>query len=172
MKYFIAENGNPAGPFDLNELLEHGLTVNSLLWNETMPQWTEASNIPEVMNFLNGAAQRTVPPIPPQRQWQYQQPQYAQQPYRQPMGPMPDAHMVGAILVTLFCCVPFGIVAIIKASQVSSCYSRGDYYGAVESSNDAKKWIIWGVVSNIILILLYLMLIFVFGVGSVLASSY
>lgn len=174
MKYYIAVNGQPVGPYELNDLLKYGLTMNSLLWNETMSGWTEASNVPEAMSFLRGAASQSIPPLPPQPPQPPQPRQqygYSQQPYQQPMGPMPDTHMVGAILITLFCCVPFGVVAIIKASQVSSCYSRGDYGGAVQSSNEAKKWIIWGIVSNFIIILLYLMLIFVFGVGSILVSN-
>ena len=43
--------------------------------------------------------------------------------------PMPDNHLVGAILATLFCCVPFGIVAIVQAAQVNSAYNSGNYDG-------------------------------------------
>lgn len=54
MKYFIAENGQQAGPFEPNELLAHGLTVNSLVWCEGMPTWVSASQVPELMALLNG----------------------------------------------------------------------------------------------------------------------
>lgn len=54
MKYYIAENGQPAGPFEPSELLAHGLTVNSLVWGEGMPNWTSASQIPELMAVLTG----------------------------------------------------------------------------------------------------------------------
>ena len=54
MKYYIAENGQQAGPFEPNELLLHGLTVNSLVWCEGMPTWTSASQVPELMALLNG----------------------------------------------------------------------------------------------------------------------
>lgn len=54
MKYFIAENGQQAGPFEPNELLQHGLTVNSLVWCEGMPTWVSASQVPELMALLNG----------------------------------------------------------------------------------------------------------------------
>ena len=57
MKYYIAENGQPAGPFELNELLEHGLTVNSQVWNESMTGWTAAGSVPEVMNLLRASSQ-------------------------------------------------------------------------------------------------------------------
>ena len=54
MKYYIAENGQQAGPFEPNELLLHGLTVNSLVWCEGMPNWTSASQVPELMALLSG----------------------------------------------------------------------------------------------------------------------
>ena len=54
MKYYIAENGQQAGPFEPNELLQHGLTVNSLVWCEGMPNWVSASQVPELMAVLSG----------------------------------------------------------------------------------------------------------------------
>ena len=54
MKYYIAENGQQAGPFEPSELLAHGLTVNSLVWAEGMPNWTSASQVPELMALLSG----------------------------------------------------------------------------------------------------------------------
>ena len=54
MKYYIAENGQQAGPFEPSELLAHGLTVNSLVWCEGMPTWVSASQVPELMAVLNG----------------------------------------------------------------------------------------------------------------------
>ncbi|MBR5171527.1 MAG: DUF4339 domain-containing protein [Muribaculaceae bacterium] len=54
MRYYIAENGQPAGPFEPKELLAHGLTVNSLVWGEGMPNWTSASQVPELMALLTG----------------------------------------------------------------------------------------------------------------------
>lgn len=54
MKYYIAENGQQAGPFEPNELLLHGLTVNSLVWCEGMTNWTSASQVPELMAILSG----------------------------------------------------------------------------------------------------------------------
>ena len=80
--------------------------------------------------------------------------------------------MVGAILTTLFCCLPLGIVAIIKASQVSNNYNQGNYNAAVQASNEAKKWMTWGIVGGLIVAVLYVILVVVLGVGGALASSY
>lgn len=52
----------------------------------------------------------------------------------------PPNYLVWAILATLFCCLPSGIVAIIYAAQVNSKYQGGDYAGAVDASNKAKLW--------------------------------
>jgi len=48
MKYYIAENGTQAGPFEINELFQHGLTVNSLVWCEGMANWQPAGQVAEL----------------------------------------------------------------------------------------------------------------------------
>jgi hypothetical protein len=58
----------------------------------------------------------------------------------QASGPKPENYLVQSILLTLCCCLPFGIVAIVYASQVDSKYNGGDYSGAVIASDNAKKW--------------------------------
>lgn len=52
----------------------------------------------------------------------------------------PKNYLIQSILITLFCCQPFGIVGIVFASQVNSKYSAGDYKGALQASKEAKKW--------------------------------
>ena len=54
-------------------------------------------------------------------------------------GNVPN-YLVWSILATIFCCIPFGIPAIVFASQVDSKLSAGDYEGALESSRKAKTW--------------------------------
>jgi interferon-induced transmembrane protein/zinc ribbon protein len=49
-------------------------------------------------------------------------------------------YLVQAILVTIFCCQPFGIVAIVYAAQVDGRAAGGDYEGATRASNSAKMW--------------------------------
>jgi len=49
-------------------------------------------------------------------------------------------YLVPAILVTVFCCLPFGIVAIVYAAQVNGKAQAGDIAGAQEYSNKAKMW--------------------------------
>lgn len=49
-------------------------------------------------------------------------------------------YLIQAILVTLFCCVPFGIVAIVYAAQVNGKVALGDMEGAWRTSRSAKNW--------------------------------
>lgn len=157
MKYYIAENGKQVGPIEEGELLSHGMTVNTLVWREGMPEWVPAGKVPELAYMFGGA---TVPPQqPPYQQQSYQQPpQYGA---ATPLRPeMPKTWLVESILATLFCCLPCGIIGIIKASKVSSLYHLGDYDGAVEASAQAKKWtligaivgFVWGVIYAAIMI--------------------
>lgn len=49
-------------------------------------------------------------------------------------------YLAQAILVTIFCCLPFGIPAIVFAAQVNGKLAAGDYAGAVATSKKARKW--------------------------------
>jgi hypothetical protein len=67
----------------------------------------------------------------------------------------PSNHLVIAILTTLFCCLPFGIVAIVKASQVNGLWAGGRYAEAQAASASAKKWAIWSLGIGIVIIVIY-----------------
>ena len=55
--------------------------------------------------------------------------------------PCPPTKLAEAVLVTLFCCLPFGIMAIVKASSVSQVYNQYGYTAALEASAEAGKWV-------------------------------
>lgn len=67
----------------------------------------------------------------------------------------PKNYLAESILVTILCCMPFGIAGIVYASQVNSKFSMGDYEGAMRASKDAKKWMNWGLISGVIIAILY-----------------
>lgn len=56
-----------------------------------------------------------------------------------PAGQIPN-YLVQAILVTLLCCLPFGIPAIVFASQVNGKAQAGDIRGAMDASKKARMW--------------------------------
>ncbi len=76
-------------------------------------------------------------------------------------GPPPDNYLVWAILTTVFCCLPLGIVSIVKSSQVNSLWAQGLPAEAQKAAEDAKKWAMWSAISSGILILLYIIFIVV-----------
>lgn len=60
-----------------------------------------------------------------------------------PVGAQPQAipnYLAQSILVTLLCCLPFGIPAIVYSAQVNGKVQAGDIQGAIDSSNKAKMW--------------------------------
>ena len=64
-----------------------------------------------------------------------------QRPFEQtPVSTPPKNWMVESILVTIFCCLPFGIAGIVFASQVNSKWAAGDHSGALTASQEAGKW--------------------------------
>jgi len=62
------------------------------------------------------------------------------QPIGQVPNPRPKNWLVESILVTIFCCLPLGIVGIIYASSVNTKYDGGDFPGAAEASKQAGMW--------------------------------
>ena len=70
-------------------------------------------------------------------------------------GQQPDSNLVWGILVTVLCCLPFGIVSIINASKVSGLWAQGQYAQAQKASDDAKKWAIWGAIAGVVVGIIY-----------------
>lgn len=57
----------------------------------------------------------------------------------------PASYLVLSILVLIFCCVPFGIVGIVYASKVDSCWNAGKEEDAIMFSRKARNWCLWGI---------------------------
>lgn len=86
------------------------------------------------------------------------------------VGTVPN-HLVWAILTTLFCCLPLGIVSIVFAAQVNTKLAVGDLAGAQQSSDKAKQWAIWSVVGWAAMVAIYIVFIFVFGGAAMLQNA-
>jgi hypothetical protein len=65
------------------------------------------------------------------------------------------SHLAPAILVTLFCCMPFGVVAIVYAAQSMGRAGAGDHAGALEAADKAKTWCWVAFLCGLVLALLY-----------------
>ncbi len=109
-------------------------------------------------------------PIPVE-QTTYAQPEpQPQQPYnpqpepqpvqQQPVGMKPKNYLVLSILATIFCCLPFGIPAIVFSAKVDSYWNNGNYIGAQEASRKAKTWMLVSVIIGAVILISYFALIF------------
>ncbi len=97
-----------------------------------------------------------VPPPPPPG-WQGQQPGWPGQ------GQLPpDNYLVWAILTTLFCCLPTGIVSIVYSTKVSGLWAQGQYAEAHVAANNAKKWAIISAVAGPIAYVILMVIYFAF----------
>jgi hypothetical protein len=79
--------------------------------------------------------------------------------YPQPAGSKPNNYLVHAILSTLLCCLPLGVVAIVFASQVDSKWNAGDVNGAMEASRKAKLFSMISAGIGLVGIVLYVILV-------------
>ena len=67
----------------------------------------------------------------------------------------PKTWLVESILVTILCCLPFGIVGIIFAAKVNSLYDQTKYEEAKRTSANAKRWTIIGFTIGLVFGLFY-----------------
>lgn len=65
------------------------------------------------------------------------------------VAPIPN-HLVSAVITTLCCCMPFGIVALVFAAQVNSKLAAGDVAGAQAASNNARTWTIVAFIAGLV----------------------
>jgi hypothetical protein len=72
-------------------------------------------------------------------------------------------YMVPAI-ISIFCCWPLAIAAIIFASQVNSKLAAGDVAGAEDASKKAKMFSFIAIGLGVLLILIYVIMM-ILGVG-------
>lgn len=66
-------------------------------------------------------------------------------------------YLAESILVTVLCCMPLGIPAIVFAAQVNGRIQAGDIQGAMESSRKAKMWVWWSFGVGLGIVILYLL---------------
>jgi hypothetical protein len=82
------------------------------------------------------------------------------------LPPTVPSHMVWAVLSTILCCLPFGIVAIIYAAQVNTLVFRGDITGAMRASRTARNWVLATIGVGVLLGVAYAVAVMKFGVGA------
>lgn len=158
-EYYYLIGQTKMGPYSLDELLKQPLARDTKIWYDGLPNWTNAVDMPEFAGYFSSVPPPppAVPPPPPSSG--YTPPQQPQQ--QRPSAPMPKNWLIESILVTLFCCLPFGIAGIVFASRVESRYYAGDIDGAQYNANEAAKWTKIGFFVGLAGIVLYFLFIII-----------
>jgi hypothetical protein len=126
----IGGDGKEYGPVTAEQLrqwiAEGRVNHQTLAQAEGDTQWKPLGQYPE-FGAASAAGGTPPPPMP--------LPPVAGQPQ-----PHVANYLVPAILSTICCCLPFGIVAIVFAAQVNAKLQAGDIQGARRSSANARTW--------------------------------
>ena len=132
-KYFFTDGTNKFGPFTLDELKEKNISRETLVWFQELNDWKSAGEIPELSELFI----YTPPPLEKELTTKNNS-NMENQNFNQ--NQPPKTWLLESILVTLFCCLPFGIVGIVNAAKVESRFYAGDIEGAKRASQEAGKW--------------------------------
>lgn len=79
----------------------------------------------------------------------------------QRIRPRPNNNLVGAILVTMFCCTPLGVPSIIYAIKVDDEYRMGNFDNAYAMAEKSTTWMIVALILGFVFWVAYIVLIIV-----------
>ena len=148
-QYYYTDGKERYGPYSLEELKNKGINQETLVWKEGLVDWVPARNLADLETLFQAIPDFQMP---------------SNVPYMPPVAEVrPKNWLVESILVTIFCCLPFGIIGIIHATKVDTLWTTGQYDAAHKSSREAAKWVKLGAIGGFIVIILYILLMF-FGV--------
>lgn len=67
-----------------------------------------------------------------------------------PSGGAPPSNWMVPAILSLLCCWPLSIPAIVFATRVNNSWNAGDYAGAEEAAGKAKRWAITSIVVGLV----------------------
>ena len=126
-KYYYTDGKERFGPFTLEELAAKNISRDTMVWMEGLTDWIPAGNLTELQSLFSAGG----PQVPP-----------VGAPYVNLMMEKPPKNwLVESIIVTILCCIPFGIVGIVFATKVEGLWNSGQRDAALKASRDAGKWV-------------------------------
>lgn len=136
MQFYILQNNIKQGPFSEEELSHKNINAHTMVWTVGFSNWKEAKDVPELSQLL-----ASLPPEPPI------------------LKTMPKTWLVESILVTCFCCLPFGVMGIINATKIEEEYRCGNYQQVLQRSKQAKKWTLLGFFIALGIFVIYMLIL-------------
>lgn len=157
MKIWIHLNGIQQGPYSKEEIAAMNLPAATPVWYEGLPQWIPACQASELADIFGDAPATSASEIEAAQEAAdvvvetvYASPAsanrtqaaYGRGAYGASAAPRrPATYLAWSILLTLCCCTPFSIAAIVTGAIANARYSRGDYRGARRMSH-ATEWLV------------------------------
>ena len=139
--YWIVTDGIQQGPFSLDELKSRtDITPDTPVWREGMSDWTTVSMLPELSDSARPSTatyscypEKTAPVQTSVK-----------------VEGAPRNYLVWAIISTICCCIPTGIVAIFYAAKVNPAAMAGDMEAARKASEKAALWVVISFVAGLV----------------------
>lgn len=146
-EYYILNGSEQQGPYTIDQLSGR-VTPQTYVWREGLADWVQAINLPELSAVLLPEGSVS------------------------PSGVVkPKDYLVESILVTLFCCMVFGILGIVYSVQANSAFSSGNITAANEFSAKAKQWVTYGFWCGIAVVGIYAILALMGALSSISLTS-
>lgn len=136
MDYYIMYNGQQIGPMPKEQLVNYGLTPQTMVWAQGMQNWVHAGSVPDLADVLNAVPPMpSTPPSPGPGQSNFPQ---------APVRNLQSQAIIATVLSFLFSCIGtiFGIIAITKAGRANTLAAAGQTAEARECNNTAHTMIV------------------------------
>lgn len=148
MKIWVHLNGVQQGPYTFDQLRQLPVDAETPVWYDGLPQWMPAGQAPATAPLFAEAAGPEMQQAPLRREPRMVVPDrgaaYAAAPDR------PSTFLVWSILLTVLCCSPFSIAAIVTGAVTNARYNSGNYEGARRMSNATEWLVILSIVTGIV----------------------
>ena len=170
--FYIDASGQQKGPIPPSQFSMFNVSADTLVWCKGMADWQRAGAVDELKAYFGNAANGATPPPTPGTAGTANGATYDNVHHSMGNGapnqsmPCPPSNLVWAIVSTILCCLPAGIVAIVYACKVDNLYLMGDYQGAVEASHKARNWAIGGLIASVVFFFVYILVLLSFSIGS------
>jgi len=150
--WYFAKDEKKFGPMGLADLQHRIATgeveATDLVWGQGDADWRPAGEVPELFPSPNAGPGAPPPPPPPRGSSDAPWPAPAESRRRAARHVHVPTYLWQSIVVTIFCCLPFGIVAIVYAAKVDGLVANEDIRAAQAASNSAKNWCIGAAVTG------------------------
>lgn len=144
MKVWIHLNGSQEGPYELENLPLDRMDATTPVWYEGLADWMAAGQAPltaGLFGFTYGQSLRV--------SQDQQASGAAARPEADKGAKCPATYLGWSIAMTVLCCNPVGIVAIMTGATTRSKFNSRDYAGARKMSETTAWWFMITIVTSL-----------------------